>query len=569
LSNKSNLDLIDQLIKDRESLISKKQFKQVKSINQRINALQKKESKLKQYYFNDLTTTYLSPLSDIFKKVKPFFDECFKSLMSAEEFIKENRKDYVALNKELYNLEMNSYANKNNDFFYQIPNKGIKNDFIFHFFAEKPDGGTLLFLEEALSKYLSDNGVSLSFQINGEFLFYRNTPRYDINKMIEKKDYTNALNMHIEKIKHIGFCVNILEDMFKVLVCGLAFEEARYIIELIIMVRKIFLVTYEKVKQNEKFGIIVNENYKMKDDFENSLSDVEKLKQFIIQITGFENYKFPIKIISENSRKDDVFEKRNSEDFVDLGLNYMKDGEYKKAYSCFLEASRLDDSYGYYNLGVMYEEGKFVEKDNKKAFDYYIKASERGNQISMYKLGLRFYTGNFVEKDFYRAFDLFSRAASGYLPAMFMMGECLISGLGAHKNTEKGIELIENSIELGFPDGCFFLGNCYLFGENVPINYSRALSYFKLGVEKKDPNCAYQLGYMYMNGVGVNKDISQAISYYEISANLGVILSMKVLAEFYLDNDYNQYDLDKAKRYIRMCISHGDEDALDWLKSVT
>ncbi|MBU1144232.1 MAG: sel1 repeat family protein [Firmicutes bacterium] len=569
MNNKSNIELIEQLIKNRESLISKRLFKQVKSINERIKALQKKDRELKQYSLNELITTHKSPLSVNFSKIKPFLDESLKSLINADKFIEGNRNNFVILNKELYNLEIGNYTNTSNDFFFQMPNKGIKNDFIFHFFAEKPDGGNLVFLEEALYQYLSDNNVYLPFQINGEFLFYRNSTLQDDYSMIKKGNYNEVLNSYINRINTKSFCVKILEDMFKVLVCGLAFEEARYMSEFIIMVRKIFLVTYERVKQNEKFGLVVNDNYKLKDDFENALSDVERLKQFIVQITGLENYKFPIKIAGENSKKDDIPIKRNSEDLVDLGLNHMKEEEYEKAYTCFLEASKMDDSYGYYNLGIMFEEGKYVEKDHSKAFDYYIKASERGNQVSMYKLGLRFFTGDFVEKDPFKAFDLFSSAASGYLPALYMMGECMFLGLGTSKNTKKGIELIEESIKLGFPNGCFFLGNSCLFGENIPLNYDKALLYFNLGLEKKDSNCAYQLGYMYMNGIGVDKNIPKAINYYETSANQGLILAMKVLAEYYLDNEYNQYDIDRAQNYIRMCITYGDEDAVDWLKSLT
>lgn len=80
------------------------------------------------------------------------------------------------------------------------------------------------------------------------------------------------------------------------------------------------------------------------------------------------------------------------------------------------------------NLGICYEQGKGVEKDEQKAFELYVDAVEKGNV--------------FYEKIAFKI--LVCKVA-----AIRNLAICYESGKGCEKNPEYAFRLFQKSIELG------------------------------------------------------------------------------------------------------------------------
>lgn len=62
------------------------------------------------------------------------------------------------------------------------------------------------------------------------------------------------------------------------------------------------------------------------------------------------------------------------------------DQDYKKAYEYYEKAANLDNPIAQTNLGIMYKDGTYVDKDLDKARYYLAKAALNGNEVATYLL---------------------------------------------------------------------------------------------------------------------------------------------------------------------------------------
>lgn len=75
-------------------------------------------------------------------------------------------------------------------------------------------------------------------------------------------------------------------------------------------------------------------------------------------------------------------------------------------------------------LGICYENGEGIEKDNKKAAEWWKKAAEKGNAKAQYKLGNYYMNGTGVAQDKTYAIIWYERAiAQGNLEAKKELGD--------------------------------------------------------------------------------------------------------------------------------------------------
>ncbi|UZO01949.1 uncharacterized protein OCT59_020455 [Rhizophagus irregularis] len=82
--------------------------------------------------------------------------------------------------------------------------------------------------------------------------------------------------------------------------------------------------------------------------------------------------------------------------FYENGIDIGKDEI--KAFYWYQKAAENENKYAQYNLGLCYENGIGIEKDEHKAFYWYQKAAENGNEYAQYHLGLCYENGTGVEK---------------------------------------------------------------------------------------------------------------------------------------------------------------------------
>lgn len=139
-----------------------------------------------------------------------------------------------------------------------------------------------------------------------------------------------------------------------------------------------------------------------------------------------------------------------------------------------------------YKLGMMYLEGRGVEKNTQVGENWLMRGAEKGDAHACYQLGMMHYEGKDVVQDYSLALDWFGRAVAIGIP-------------------EKSRVLKE------------IFWDVYVPGEE----YSKTIGLFM----KRDPlvkaNANYMLGNMFETGTGIKKDQEKARFYYTRAADEG------------------------------------------------
>jgi len=136
--------------------------------------------------------------------------------------------------------------------------------------------------------------------------------------------------------------------------------------------------------------------------------------------------------------------------------------------------------FGYYcELKVNYDQ----------AIYWYNKAIENNYPEAINAMGYLYKMGYGVEKDFDKAFELFSQAADEYELdcAYFNLALMYMDGEGRDQDIDKGMMLLERSMELGDSLAAQLLGKIYLRGcDNIKVSYRKAAKYFEKGYKLGD-----------------------------------------------------------------------------------
>ncbi len=106
------------------------------------------------------------------------------------------------------------------------------------------------------------------------------------------------------------------------------------------------------------------------------------------------------------------------------------------AYKEFLAAAEDGHSDSQYNIGLMYEHGIGVDKDDKEALGWYQKSAEQGNALAQFNLGVLYENGRGTAVDFTQANEWYRKASvQGDALAIGNLGMLYLRGQGVKANT--------------------------------------------------------------------------------------------------------------------------------------
>ena len=162
---------------------------------------------------------------------------------------------------------------------------------------------------------------------------------------------------------------------------------------------------------------------------------------------------------------------------------YGTDGimrNYEIAYELFAQAEHLGSTGTYYYLGLMYDEGYYVEEDNVQAYFWYEKSANEGYATSMNKLGMLYYKGEGVAADYAKAMEYYEMAvAKGNTSAMNNIGMMYHSGIGVVQSYETAMEWFVKAAEAGNASAMYNVACYYYYGFGVNKDTEQALSWAK------------------------------------------------------------------------------------------
>lgn len=125
--------------------------------------------------------------------------------------------------------------------------------------------------------------------------------------------------------------------------------------------------------------------------------------------------------------------------------------DYRLAYEWSKKAADMGYVRSYTNLGIMYMEGSYVNKDTAYAYELFTKAMDEGDMKAPRYIGLMYRAGELSsDNPDEEAASFFSIGAkNGDISSQFYLGEMYEKGIGVERNMDEAIKWYKKSAERG------------------------------------------------------------------------------------------------------------------------
>lgn len=239
----------------------------------------------------------------------------------------------------------------------------------------------------------------------------------------------------------------------------------------------------------------------------------------------------------------------NKDAINDKALQLYDQEEYYKAFKMFKYLADAGYAPAYSMLGMAYENGDGVSKNENLMIEYYNKAIENGEAWCAYNLGCYYYDN----KKYTQALDYFNQSSASNniyrSESYYMIGKMNEEGNGAAKSITQAIKNYKKSVEYSSELKCDGRMALIRLGEQVDdpkdfVDISKALLN---GLSSDD---MYEKGYEYENGLN-NRSVSlpKAYGYYKASAEKNNAKANVKMGEIYISNFYPFNDKVKSDKY--------------------
>ena len=254
--------------------------------------------------------------------------------------------------------------------------------------------------------------------------------------------------------------------------------------------------------------------------------------------------------------------------------------DYEKAFYWYEKAAETKHSRALTELGDMYYAGKGVRQDYQKAMEYYQKACDEGYPYAFYSLGFMYWKGQGTLPDKEKAQEYLSQAAAMGNESAFQLlnrmdheseEEKDIDPFArqayleaqqalADKETEKYINLLSQSANLGYVQALNDLGDLYFNGELAPKHMGKAYEYFLKASQNGSGYGSYSCGFILMKGSSdIPRDIEKGLSMFRLAVEQNYKAATRDLARYYYSLETEE-DNRKALDYYLQYIEYNPKD---------
>ena len=169
-----------------------------------------------------------------------------------------------------------------------------------------------------------------------------------------------------------------------------------------------------------------------------------------------------------------------SNDFNQAVEDYNSGG-YIKALNTFYTLAKKDDAKAQYNVGLIYANGKGVQKDLDKAKKWYEKAAKQGNGPAQYNLAQLYHSAGETDAHGYeKARYWYEKAVeAGIMQAYNNLAALYMEGKGVKQDQEKAFELFQKAASMGDSAAQVNVAVLYAWGEGITHNKMKAYDNFK------------------------------------------------------------------------------------------
>lgn len=237
-------------------------------------------------------------------------------------------------------------------------------------------------------------------------------------------------------------------------------------------------------------------------------------------------------------------------------------GDHATALAILRPLAEQGDAGAQFNLGVAYENGRGVAKDEREAVRWYRLAAQQGDADAQNNLGGMYAFGRGVAKDDREAEHWWRLAAEqGNPAAQHNLGWMYANGLGVAKDEREAVRWYHLAAEQGWASAQFNLGVMYVNGRGVPKDEREAVRWFRLAAQQGLALAQSKLGFMYALGQGVAKDDREAVRWWRLAADQGDASAQFNLGIMYHNGRGVAKDNVRAYMWANLAAAHGNEKA--------
>ena len=247
------------------------------------------------------------------------------------------------------------------------------------------------------------------------------------------------------------------------------------------------------------------------------------------------------------------------------GVNLYKAKQYEMALPLLEKAANAGDPQAPFYLGIMFDEGSGVIKDQKKSFEWFEKAAKNGNTDAFFVIGSRYLYGSGVEKDYKEALKWYKRSVEegkkDDKTIYFMIGSMYYNGLGTLKDTSEAAKWYEKAAEKGDAFSQAMLAMQYYSGQGILTNMEKARYWAEKSAEQDYDAGQMMMGILSQYGTP-EPDMKAAIDWYEKAARQGNPIAQFLLTRSYENGNGVPKDLEKAHAYYKQAAGGMKSDDL-------
>ncbi len=196
--------------------------------------------------------------------------------------------------------------------------------------------------------------------------------------------------------------------------------------------------------------------------------------------------------------------------------------DFARAFEILKPLAEQGDADAQITLGIMYDYGQGVPKDDAAATEWYRKAALHGIPTVQHNLGVKYFEGIGIEKDYAEAARWWRMAADlGFAESQYSLGEMHAWGIGPAKDEETAARWYLAAAEQGHMLAQYRLGVMYAAGRGLPVDHDSAYRWLRMAAEQGMPQAQYQVGRLTEDGVGTAPDADAARRWYRLAADQG------------------------------------------------
>ncbi len=251
------------------------------------------------------------------------------------------------------------------------------------------------------------------------------------------------------------------------------------------------------------------------------------------------------------------------DNFYKKGIELFNKKDYNDAVNILKDAVEHGHAQSQYALGVMFEKGLGVPKNEAEAMRLYKLAAEQDNADAQVNLAKMFENGIGASKNDAEAVRLYKLAvAQGNAEAQVYLGWKYNKGNGVQQNLAEAIRLYRLSAEQGNADAQNNLGKMFENGTGVQENYREAARLYRLAAQQGNVYGQFNFANACKNGRGVNQDYDMAVHYYELAAAQGHAGAQSNLGYMYEHGDGVHQNLGRAVHWYSIAVTQENASAL-------